>query len=126
VSFSRFGADGSDIYTFPNSSGDYECCACPLIEHHFTTRDVSTFIGHLDAHIEAGHTVPDYTALAVLQWDDEHPNGWSKVATFVRAAPGLYHGAVRNDGVIVARCNHRHTRLDLARTCAEQTLMETP
>ena len=72
------------------------------------------------------NTVPDYTALAVLQWDDEHPNGWSKVATFVRAAPGLYHGAVRNDGVIVARCNHRHTRLDLARTCAEQTLMETP
>jgi hypothetical protein len=62
MSYSRFGADGSDVYTFPSDSG-LECCACHLMPgpfgRSFTTRDLDEFAAHLDAHRAAGDHVPD-------------------------------------------------------------------
>lgn len=57
MSYSRFGCEGSDVYTYPSDRG-LECCGCPLIGF-FTTRDLDAFAAHLEEHRAAGHTVPD-------------------------------------------------------------------
>lgn len=59
MSYSRFGCDGSDVYTFQSESG-FECCGCILSDNwSFKTR--SDLLAHLQTHVEAGHTVPRYT-----------------------------------------------------------------
>jgi hypothetical protein len=74
MSYSRFGADGSDVYTFPSDRG-LECCGCPLLPWppggSFTTRDLDAFAAHLDQHRAAGHAVPDDVMPAIradLPW----------------------------------------------------------
>lgn len=70
MSWSRWGVDGSSVYTFPNVSGSYECCGC------FRTRDLRTFLDHLDEHENAGDVVPPYTRPAIEEWAAEYPDGW--------------------------------------------------
>lgn len=131
MSFSRF-ADGSDVYTFPCVSGVFECCGCILpdpdgIGVSFRTADVDEFLAHLDAHTAAGHAVPDYTRGAVRAWAEEHPDGWSRRASFRRLAPGKYAGIVIDHGRTVETCPHSHHTFALARACAATTLIkETP
>jgi len=81
MSWSRFGLDKSDVYTFPNSDGRYECCGCilvvdekPLGYHLADTAE--SFLEHLQEHVRAGHRVPDYTFGAVRHWGQENPEGW--------------------------------------------------
>ena len=60
MAWSRFS--DCSVYTFPNTSGQLECCGCTLLEpfDSFTTRNVSIFLTHLDHHRQAGDHVPDW------------------------------------------------------------------
>lgn len=79
MSFSRFGADDSDVYTFPNTEGRLECCACSLRRgDHFTTTDLGKFLQHLEAHSVAGDVVPSHTGEAARAWVAENPDGWGR------------------------------------------------
>lgn len=82
MSFSRWGADGSNVYTFPDVSGDYECCACHMTPDAigFRTPDPDLFIEHLDAHEAEGDVVPAYTRPAIREWAAAFPNGWEAAA----------------------------------------------
>lgn len=66
MSYCRFSAE-SDVYVFGTFEGTYECCACSLSKHweHETASDM---IAHLEAHMAAGHQVPQY-AIDRLQED---------------------------------------------------------
>lgn len=125
MSFSRFAADDSDVYTFPCVSGYYECCGCHL-DGTYRTRDAALFLAHLADHEDAGHTVPTYTRDAVRAWAAEHPDGWERHASFRFAGAGTYHGIVRDGGRTIATCPHRHTTTDLARACGQALMKETP
>jgi hypothetical protein len=80
MSYVRFGEDGSDVYVFTSATG-LECCACalqlrewvenaahplgrylkevgPHVEQAF--RSNHEMIAHLELHIAAGDSVPDY------------------------------------------------------------------
>ena len=80
MSYARFGWDGSDVYVFGNTDGQYECSGCALQEvewveqptlwlggflkpvgeivpHVFDTP--GEMVDHLMAHRAAGQTVPD-------------------------------------------------------------------
>lgn len=60
MSFSRFGCENSDVYTFFNTDGFYECCGCiirPHVENWFKTP--KELIEHLMVHQSKGHVVPD-------------------------------------------------------------------
>ena len=65
MSYARFGFD-SDVYVFQTCGGDLVCCACKLPENE-NLADWPSFctareaLDHLQAHIETGHSVPDYT-----------------------------------------------------------------
>jgi hypothetical protein len=85
VSFSRFGADDSDVYTFPNSDGLLECCGCSLTPvaassggGRFVTSRVETFLTHLETHSMAGDVVPGHTGIQVRAWVADHPDGWGR------------------------------------------------
>jgi hypothetical protein len=49
----------SDVYVFMSKSG-LECCGCKLSSKSFFATTYTEMIAHLQAHIEAGHTVPKH------------------------------------------------------------------
>lgn len=60
MSYSRFSE--ADVYVFPTTSGDLECCGCwlPDVKGSFQTRSIDAMAEHLEAHRQAGHDVPDW------------------------------------------------------------------
>lgn len=79
MSFSRFAADNSDVYTFPNSDGELECCGCLITDTgRFTATDVNVFLAHLERHSLAGDVVPGHTGRAIRAWVADHPDGWGR------------------------------------------------
>ena len=66
MSFFRFGCEDSDVYTFYNTGGYWECCWCrlsrsgargPLVDPMYKTP--GELVSHLHDHQAAGHIVPD-------------------------------------------------------------------
>ena len=58
MSVCRFG-DQSDVYVFYSTHGGIECCRCDLLDgNHFNAPDEAGMIAHLEAHLAAGHRVP--------------------------------------------------------------------
>ena len=76
MSYCRF-SDG-DVYLFPDIRGGWTCCACRL--NPADTSGLYAFLpdtkvftvgevrAHLQAHVDAGHDVPDY---AITEIDTE-------------------------------------------------------
>jgi hypothetical protein len=61
VAWSRFSE--CSVYTFPNTDGQLECCACHLMEgpfDSFTTTSVEVFLTHLEHHRQRNYVVPDW------------------------------------------------------------------
>lgn len=76
MSWSRFGCDGSEVYTFPSSAG-YECCGCVLNESHsIAFKRVWRFVAHILNHRLHGHTVPGNVECDAIRWAREEAAGW--------------------------------------------------
>lgn len=58
VSYSRFGADGSDVYVYMDVGGYLCCCVCTLAPHSFHAHDTQAMVDHLAEHIAVGDHVP--------------------------------------------------------------------
>lgn len=72
----RFGEEGSSVYVFLCYTGWLECCACRLRDgNHFVVRETRQMLDHLDAHVDAGHCVPDH-ALASLKEHAAENDKW--------------------------------------------------
>lgn len=76
MSWSRFGCEGSDLYTFPSERdgiGTIECCMCPLMESgSFTTIAIEPFVTHLQHHRAAGHNIPEYLEPLIIEEAPEY------------------------------------------------------
>ena len=68
MSYCRFGKD-SNVYLYPTFGKTWVCCNCRLsteliegigFHHSFALVSLEGVKAHLEAHLEAGHLVPDY------------------------------------------------------------------
>jgi len=80
MSFTRFGFDNADIYTFGSTDG-FECCGCPtgkdgegklILGDSFTTKHAGEFLRHMRDHRAAGMTVPTPAFLGVFLSRNEY------------------------------------------------------
>ena len=70
MSIVRWGSDGSDLYIYQTIGTEIVCCGCLLMAEEpfsdgigrlsFTCDSFDKMISHVQEHINAGHTVPDY------------------------------------------------------------------
>jgi hypothetical protein len=109
VSYSRFGWDHSDVYTFEHVGGGLECCGCALHPVSVRFTDVAEFCRHLDEHTAAGHTVPADVIPAVLA---DHAAGefagWDTTGDPARLAPWTDHPAPPEVTVVEFYERNRH------------------
>jgi len=74
MSYSRFGAGGSDVYVFSSVEGHLECCGCFLGDQwSYDTTD--EMLAHLEEHRAAGHHVPQDCIEGLLA-DKEENDRW--------------------------------------------------
>lgn len=82
MSYARFGQQGSDVYVYFDKTEGYVCSCCGLAEgpDRTTLRRATRMIRHLEAHRDAGDTVPE-RAFALLLKDTENASGrWEEPA----------------------------------------------
>lgn len=74
MSFTRFGFDNADVYTFCSRDG-FECCGCPtgkdaagklILGDSYTTKHAGEFLRHMRGHRDAGFAVPTPAFLGVF------------------------------------------------------------
>lgn len=89
MSYARQGED-SDVYVFLAITGHLECCGCRLMPGHsvFLADSTKWMLGHLQAHLDAGHKVPR-DALFGLREDEEAIDAYIKGHKDAAAASGL-------------------------------------
>lgn len=71
MSYARWSEE-SDVYVFLSVDRRFECCACELGEYH---ADTAAIVAHLEAHLAAGHQVPDRT-IPSLRRDQSINDAW--------------------------------------------------
>lgn len=72
MSYSRFGAEGSDVYVYMDVGGYLCCCACSLGPSSFHADGTQAMVDHLAEHVAAGHSVPAHVVPEV--WADDVEN----------------------------------------------------
>lgn len=77
MAYARFGAGSSDVYVFMHVAGFLTCCGCSLTDktQMWGSYDADTtqdMIDHLQAHVDAGHNVPEHIGYAL--WEDDADN----------------------------------------------------
>lgn len=100
MSYARFGWDGSSVYLFEHVGGGLECCACSIDRSQVSVRfrDVVEFLRHLDAHEEAGDTVPDTVVPDVLAHYDADEYAWDATADPARLDAWRNRPAPQHEG----------------------------
>ncbi len=71
MSFSRFS--DAPVYTFIaeiDGRDEICCCACSISEGDFSSPSPIEFLGHLEAHAEAGDEIPEWLLAAIALEDD--------------------------------------------------------
>lgn len=58
MSYARFGKN-SDVYVYDDVNGYIACCGC-ILGDKWDFHSVPEIIAHMEEHIAAGHTVPEY------------------------------------------------------------------
>jgi len=67
MSYARWSAN-SNVYVYADVRGGITCCGCAIYDGDYVNIKTSGYmIEHLDAHRAAGHLVPDYTYLGILE-----------------------------------------------------------
>ena len=67
MSYCRFGSD-SNVYLYDAATGGWHCCACWLSpERNTWLHTLGEVLAHLQAHVDAGHLVPQRAIGYVLE-----------------------------------------------------------
>lgn len=69
MSYARF-SDESNVYVFPHAGGYVQCCGCSL-DDVWNYHSAPEVVAHMQAHVEAGHKVPEYLLDPTLYEDGD-------------------------------------------------------
>lgn len=58
MSYARF-SETSNVYVYAHYQGFIECCGC-ILGDDWSFHSIPEIVAHMQAHVEAGHTIPDY------------------------------------------------------------------
>lgn len=69
MSYARFSPD-SAVYVFAHADGYVQCCGC-LLDNVWNYHSAADVVAHMQAHVDAGHDVPEYLLDPALYPDDD-------------------------------------------------------